>query len=130
MIEKLSQIIVYMDDLETAKEFWLTKVGFYLVEDVVLNGLRRIEIAPTAQAETTLVLIDKHVVAQTSPELNLDTPSLLFQTTDIHTLYKRFQTTHITIGELIESPFGITFNFCDEEQNYFAVHQKNKRFEQ
>ena len=123
MIEKLSQVMLYMDDLETAKEFWLKKVGFLLYEDRETNGMRRIEIAPTVDAQTRLVLLDKHLITQISPELNLDSPSLLFETADIQALYKLLRTSNVQVGELITSPFGHTFDFCDEEQNYFAVFQ-------
>lgn len=123
MIEKLSHVTLYLNDLETAKEFWIRKIGFHLFEDVEVNGVRRIEIAPTLQAETKVVLLDKHIIAQISPEVNLDTPSLLFQTADIHTFYNYLKSKNVKVGELVTAPFGTTFNFCDDEQNYFSMYQ-------
>ena len=123
MIQKLGQVMLYVDDQETAKEFWTEKMGFHLIEDHQSNGMRWIEIAPTEKCETTLVLHDKHVIAQMSPELNLDTPSLLFETKDIHVLYTKAKANNVIVGELVDMPTGIVFNFADEEQNYFAVRQ-------
>lgn len=123
MIEKLSQVTLYMNDLETAKEFWVQKVGFHLFEDVEVNGVRRIEIAPTEQAETKFALLDKHVMAQISPEVSLDTPSLLFQTANIHSFYNYLKSKNVKVGDLVTAPFRTMFNFSDDEQNYFFIHQ-------
>lgn len=125
MIEKLHQVILYMDDLETAKDFWVTKIGFHLLEDVEINGVRQIVIAPSEQAETKLLLYDKHLFAQMSPELNLDIPSLKFQTTNIRQFQKHLHRNNVKVSELIMTPLEISFHFYDEEQNNYSVFQKN-----
>lgn len=59
------------------------------------------------------------------PELNLNTPSLLFFSDDLDRLYKDFSDKNITVGELVNIPSGRVFNFTDNEGNYFAVMGKN-----
>lgn len=123
MIQKLHQVMLYVNDQQTARQFWEEKVGFFVKSDTIENGLRIIEIAPSEQAETSLVLHDKQTIEQMSPELDLGTPSLMFETDNIRALYGTLQNKGVTVGELVVLPFGTVFNFADDEQNYFAVKQ-------
>lgn len=123
MIQKLHQVMLYVNDQQTARQFWEEKVGFFVKSDTTENGLRIIEIASSEQAETSLVLHDKKTIEQMSPELDLGTPSLMFETDNIRALYGTLQNNGVTVGELVVLPFGTVFNFADDEQNYFAVKQ-------
>jgi lactoylglutathione lyase len=58
------------------------------------------------------------------PELNLNTPSLLFFTENLDKLYKDFSDKNIKGGEIVNMPSGRVFNFADNEENYFAVMEK------
>jgi lactoylglutathione lyase len=51
------------------------KVGFSVISEENGQGMRWIEIAPTKDAETRIILHNKELVAKMSPELNLGTPS-------------------------------------------------------
>jgi lactoylglutathione lyase len=55
------------------------------------------------------------------PELNLNTPSLMFYSKNIDELYKDFSDKNITVGEMVSMPTGKVFNFADNEENYFEV---------
>ncbi|MFD1030166.1 VOC family protein [Metaplanococcus flavidus] len=123
MISKLGQVMVYVEDQEKAVKFWTEKAGFVVVADEGSEdqGLRWIEIAPARDAATTIVLHDKEVISKMSPELNLGTPSLMFYTDDVDKLYADFKEKGVTTGELINLRTGRSFNFADDEGNYFAV---------
>ncbi|EEL50273.1 VOC family protein [Bacillus cereus] len=125
MIHKVGQIMLYVNNQDEAVQFWTEKVGFHLVADES-NGqeFRWIEIAPTEEAETSIVLHNKELIAKMQPELNLSTPSMLFFTEDIEKLYKDFAEKEITVGELVNMPTGRAFNFADYEGNYFAIMEK------
>jgi lactoylglutathione lyase len=82
------------------------------------------EIAPTKNAQTSIVLHNKELVSKMSPEVNLGTPSLLFFSEDLDQLYKDFSDKNITVGEIVIVPEGRVFNFADNEGNYFAVVEK------
>lgn len=57
IIQKLGQVMVYVNDQAGAVSFWTEKAGFVVIaEEDHGEGMRSIEIAPTAQSETTLVL--------------------------------------------------------------------------
>lgn len=129
MISKVGQIMLYVSNQDDAVNFWTGKVGFRVVaEENNGQGMRWIEIAPTKDAETSIVLQNKELVAKMSPGLNLDTPSLMFFTTDFDQLHADLSNKNVTVGEIVNMPFdkGRVFNFADNEENYFAVLEKNQ----
>ena len=60
-----------------------------------------------------------------SPGLNLETPSLMFFTENLQQLHNELLNKEITVGEIVNMPSGKVFNFADNEENYFAVMEKN-----
>lgn len=125
MTLSLGQIMLYVNDQQTSLQFWIEKIGFKLIAENDEGEFKWYEVASSEQTETTIVLQDKQTVAKMSPELNLGTPSLMFYTNDIEKLYQTYKNKEITVGELVEMPFGKIFNFADNEENYFAVMEKN-----
>lgn len=125
MISKVGQIMVYVNNQEETLKFWTEKVGFSLIADQDNgHGMRWIEIAPTQDSETSIVLHNKELIAKMQPELNLNTPSLLFYSENLDQLYKDFSDKDITVGEIVSMPTGRVFNFADNENNYFAIVEK------
>ncbi|MCI2256587.1 VOC family protein [Domibacillus sp. PGB-M46] len=129
MISKIGQIMLYVNNQDDAVNFWTEKVGFHVIsEENNGQGMRWIEIAPTKDAETSIILQNKELVAKMSPGLNLDTPSLMFFTADFDQLYNNLSNKNVTVGEIVNMPSdkGRVFNFADNEENYFAVLEKNQ----
>ncbi|MGI2328265.1 VOC family protein [Planococcus sp. YIM B11945] len=122
MIQKVGQIMLYVNDQDAAATFWTEKLGFTVVsEETNGSGMRWIEIAPSLNAETCIILHDKALIAEMSPELNLGTPSLMFFAENLEELYQDLSNNHVTVGEMVTMPTGKVFNFADAEDNYFAV---------
>lgn len=127
MISKVGQIMLYVNNQDEAVQFWTEIVGFtVLTEEDNGQRMRWIEIAPTKDAETSIVLHNKKLIAKMQPELNLGTPSLMLFTDDLDELHKSLSDKKITVGQIVEMPSGRVFNFADYEDNYFAVMEKNK----
>ncbi|CAM3659821.1 VOC family protein [Aeromicrobium ponti] len=127
MIQNVGQIMLYVNDQDQAVRFWTEKAGFIVIsEEDNGEGMRRIEIAPAKEAETTFVLHNKELIAKMEPELNLGTPSIMFFTNDLDTLYQNFKSQNVTRGDIVNMPSGRVFNFADSEENYFAVMEKTK----
>ncbi|TWT16129.1 VOC family protein [Planomicrobium sp. CPCC 101079] len=124
MISKLGQVMLYVNNQEEAVEFWTDKLGFTVLADETAHGLRWIEVAPSAGAGTSIILHNKEAVAEMSPGLNLETPSLMFFTEDIEQLHQDLSSKNITVGEIVDMPTGKVFNFADGEENYFAVSER------
>ncbi|MDM5188765.1 VOC family protein [Bacillus sp. DX4.1] len=125
MINKVGQIMLYVNNQDEALQFWTEKVGFSVVsEEDNGQGFRWIEIAPTKEAGTSIILHNKELIAKMQPELNLNTPSMMFFSENLDKLYKDFSDKKITVGEIVSMPSGRVFNFADNEKNYFAVMEK------
>lgn len=124
MIQKLGQVMLYVNDQDQSKRYWTEKLGFRVIaEEDNGQGMRWIEIAPPG-ADTTIVLQNKEFVAKMSPGLNLGTPSLMFYTDNAERLRDDLKSKGIKVGEIMELPTGKVFNFADDEENYFAVTER------
>ena len=125
MINKLGQIMLYVNNQDEAVNFWIEKVGFTLIsEEDNGQGMRWIEVAPSEKAETSLILHNKELISKMQPELNLGTPSLMFFSDNLDQFYNDLSNKNIKVGEIVNMPSGRVFNFADSEENYFAVMEK------
>ena len=71
MISKVGQIMLYVNDQDKSVKFWTEQLEFIVIaEENNPQGLRWIEIAPTKDAETSIILHDKAFVSKMSPGLN------------------------------------------------------------
>ncbi|ECZ7678392.1 VOC family protein [Listeria monocytogenes] len=125
MIEKIGQVMLYVENQAAVRDFWIEKLDFVVVSEEVVNGeIQWIEIAPTKGVETTFVLQNKKKVAEMNPEMNLGTPSILLFGNNLAELYEEYKNKGITVGDLVDLPMGRVFNFSDNEGNYFAICEK------
>ncbi|OUM97609.1 MAG: glyoxalase [Paenibacillaceae bacterium ZCTH02-B3] len=124
MIQKLGQVMLYVDNQDQSKAFWTEKLGFQVIaEEDNGGGMRWIEIAPPG-AETTIVLQNKSFVAKVEPDMNLGTPSMMFYTDNAEKLRNDLKSKNVKVGDIMEIPAGKVFNFADDEENYFAVMER------
>ncbi|EAG3744849.1 VOC family protein [Listeria monocytogenes] len=125
MVEKIGQVMLYVENQAAVRDFWIEKLDFVVVSEEVVNGeIQWIEIAPTKGVETTFVLQNKKKVAEMNPEMNLGTPSILLFGNNVAELYEEYKDKGITVGDLVDLPMGRVFNFSDNEGNYFAICEK------
>ncbi|EON71067.1 VOC family protein [Lysinibacillus sphaericus] len=124
MIQQIGQVMLYVNDQDAAVKFWTEKIGFIVVAEQEEAGMRWIEIAPSKKAQTSFVLHNKEVIAKMQPELNLETPSIMFYADNLTEMYQDFQAKGIKVGDLVMMPMGRVFNFADHENNYFALVEK------
>lgn len=121
MISKLGEVMVYVNDQDEAIKFWKEDMDFVVIQDQTDGAMRWVKIAPSADAETTIILHDKEFVKQNSPELNFGTPSLLFFSEDLDAFYDRLKARGVTLGDKVDMGGSEFFNFADREDNYFAI---------
>lgn len=125
MIKTIGQIMLYVNDQDAAVKFWIEKMGFVIrKEEDNGQGFRWIEISPSNESETSIVLHDKKFVAKMSPGLNLGTPSLMLYSDNIEEFRSHLSERNVVVGEIVNMPSGKVFNFADDEENYFAVTEK------
>ncbi|WP_086312170.1 glyoxalase [Enterococcus sp. 7F3_DIV0205] len=114
------KIMLYVTNVEESSKFW-QKIGFVEKERDAVDGTLVVEIAPSETAETMIVLYDLEFIQQHSPEVAGNTPSLMFFADDVISLYKNMKDAGVRVGELVQLPTGLVFNFADNDENYFAV---------
>lgn len=125
LINILGQVMLYVNNQDESLQFWTEKAGFSLLsKEDNGEGMKWFVVAPTNDAQTSIVLHNKELVAKMSPGVNLETPSLMFFSENIDKLYNDFSEKNITVGEIVKMPGGRVFNFADNEENYFAVMEK------
>jgi len=125
MINVLGQVMLYVNDQDQSVKFWTEKLGFVVLsEEDNGQGFRWIEVAPSNDAQTSIVLQNKEFVSKMEPELNLGTPSLMFFTDNIDQLYSDLVSKNVKVGEMVTIESSRIFNFADDEENYFAVMQR------
>ncbi|ARJ50586.1 VOC family protein [Staphylococcus lutrae] len=123
MIQRLQEVMLYVEDQTKAKQFWTTHFDFQVASDDTYHEMRVITLKPTQDAQTAIVLQDKAKVEAMGMGVNTGTPSLMFGTTDIDALYESLQSQGVQVGEKMTLPTGTVFNFSDDEGHYFAVRQ-------
>lgn len=120
MFSNQVKIMLYVTNVEESSQFW-QKIGFVEVQRDAVDGTLVVEIAPSETAETLIVLYDLAFIQKHSPEVAGNTPSLMFASDDIIALYKNMQAAGVRVGEMVQLPTGLVFNFADNDDNYFAV---------
>ena len=127
MIKSLKQVMLYVEKFNDTVEFFTEDLGFVVLDEMELvEGFKSVTIAPSIDNETEIVLFDKKFIKKYSPEVSLETPSLMFNTTDIDKLYTELKAKEITVSELVDMQNFRVFNFSDREGNYFAVSELNQ----
>ncbi|QHW29763.1 VOC family protein [Paenibacillus rhizovicinus] len=122
MINKVGQVMLYVNDQDASKDFWTEKLGFEVIAEVTNGPMRWIEVAPKGAA-TSIILHNKEFVAKMNPGMNLGTPSIMFQSDQFDALNSDLKNKGVKVGEIMEIPTGRVFNFADHEDNYFAVSE-------
>ncbi|WP_301419973.1 VOC family protein [Mammaliicoccus lentus] len=123
-MEKLNQVMIYVDDQPSAVEFWTAVLGFVIVsEEKMTDEFIAVEVAPNNQAETSLSIIEKKFMEKYSPEVNTSTPSLMFKEEKFDELFEKLKEKGLTGHNIIEMSGTRVFNFEDGQGNYFAVSE-------
>ncbi|MFQ3838396.1 VOC family protein [Staphylococcus pseudoxylosus] len=121
-MEKLNQVMLYVDDQAKSVEFWTDILGFVVVsEEEMAEGFKAIEVAPNHNVETSISIIEKEFMEKYSPEVSVTTPSLMFKEKDLDALYEKLKEKGLTGHDIIEMSGTRVFNFQDGQGNYFAV---------
>ncbi|MGO0078148.1 VOC family protein [Streptococcus suis] len=123
MIQSIGQVMLYVNNPEAAAKFWNEKVGFERVECQEQGTLVSYVIAPKVDSNVQFVLHDKAIVAEMHPDMFLGIPSILMASTDIEKTYQEFIERGINANPVMDLGFMKTFNFSDEEGNYYAVQE-------
>ncbi|MST87471.1 VOC family protein [Lactobacillus porci] len=121
------EIMLYVNDPEKCAKFWSEEVGFIVKEEGKgPEESKNYLLAASKNAESSLHLFDREVIAKYSPELDLATPSLLFSCDDVKKARQKLLDKGVTVGEVVDMGSAETCNFADPEGHYFAFKSMKK----
>lgn len=123
MFSNKMQVMIYVADVPAAVAFWQS-FGFVIIDQQSVDGTSVVEIAPSEHADTRFVIYDRTFIESHSPEVALNSPSIMFFSDDITSLYKKMIDLNVEMGDLIQMEEQLVFNFADPDGNYFAVSGK------
>ncbi len=123
MVHIISKITVFVDDQDAAVDFWVNKLNFEVTEDSKLEDQRWIEVSPNDLALTNIILYDKATMKKNRPDANVCHPHIIMCTHNVKALYDRLREEGVEISELMDMPFGMTFEFKDNENNPYLVRE-------
>lgn len=115
------EIMLYVHDPEKCAKFWSEQVGFIVKEEGEGPDQSKTYLLVACEnAEYSLRLFDREVIAEYSPELDLATPSLLFSCEDVKETRQKLLDKGVTVGEVVDMGSAETCNFADPEGHFFA----------
>ncbi|HFR3342853.1 glyoxalase [Streptococcus sp. A34] len=119
MFNKELGLMLYVDDVAAEKSFW-SAAGFVIENEAEMMGFETFDMKSHADATTTITVYAKEFIAQVSPEVLDNVPSVLFETSDIAGLQECIAGLTDTCSPVNEQPFP-NFNFACPSGIYFAV---------
>jgi len=81
-----------------------------------------IEVGPSNEEFTTLVLYSKSAMEQQNPSA-VAHPSILFSTNDIDSAYEKMKEKGVVVDDLQKMPFGSMFTFKDQDGNNYLLRE-------
>lgn len=81
-----------------------------------------IEVGPSEDEFTTLVLYAKEAMEKQKPE-KVAHPTILFSTTDVESAYEKLKQNGVEVGEMLRMPFGTMFSFKDQDGNEYVLRE-------
>lgn len=124
MINKIGKITVFVKDQAEAKKFWTEKLGFIVkFEQPMGPNMTWLEVGPSEDEFTTIVLYNKELMKSHSPNANVEHPNLMLSTSDIEATYNELKEKGVEVEELMKMPYGSMFNFKDQDGNQYLIRQ-------
>lgn len=124
MITAIGRVMIYVNNPRAVADFWIHKIGFVEIQQQPApDNTVSVEIAPAKQADTSFVLFSKDMIAKYEPELTLGTPSIMLNCSNLEQTHTDLQAKGVAASEIAEMGGLKTFNFPDNEGNYFAIRE-------
>jgi len=124
MIQKISKVTLYVENQESAKEFWLNKLNFVVtLEQPMGPNMVWLEVSPNENSDTSFVLYEKELMKKQNPETNTAHPSIFLSTKDIKNTYEDLKSKNVRVTDLMTFPYGSMFTFYDQDNNSYLIRE-------
>ena len=125
VITGIASISVFVKDQQESLTFWVEKVGFEVICDIILeSNFRWLEIA-TNSSGSSINLYPKSLISKKDLKLM---PVIVFRTDDIHGTFNNLKAKGVTFSRNpLKSILGIHAMFKDVDGNEFLILEKPKK---
>lgn len=125
MIEGI-EIILYVNDVVKVRDFWKMALDAKVFdEETMPDGSLNSNLRVSDQV--VLCLFNKKFIAEYSPEISLEVPSLIFNTADIQRSFTKIKSLGLSVGDVVDNKGQKLFNFSDPEGNYFVIAESRTK---
>ena len=135
MISKVSHMSIYVLDQESARDFYINKLGFKIHTDAPMGpGMRWLTVTPPDQPELELTLMPITEGMMFTKETAVTMRELVkkgtfgfgvFECKDIYATYEELKAKGVTFSKEPKKEFyGIEALFKDDSGNWFSLGQK------
>ncbi len=108
--------MVYVTDVEKVVQFWQDHLGARVAEvNPLPDGSNNVVLKITPEVE--LAFFSKAFIAEYSPDVVTNFPSLMFFSDQFNDLHHQIP----DAGPVVDNHGQLTFNFADPEGHYFVV---------
>ena len=119
------KVTIYVNNQEEAKKFWIDKMGFVVRrEDKMMEECTWLEVSPKNDENTVFVLYDENLMKNQNSSISVEHPSVILYTRDIEKSHSEMKALGISIGEIMNLPYGRMYNFFDNENNSYLLYSE------
>ena len=124
VITGIASISVFVKDQQESLTFWVEKVGFEVICDIILeSNFRWLEIAPNSSG-SSINLYPKSLISKKDLK---PMPVIVFTTDDIYRTFDNLKAKGVTFSRNpLKSILGIHAMFKDVDGNEFLILEKHK----
>jgi catechol 2,3-dioxygenase-like lactoylglutathione lyase family enzyme len=137
MIQRLSHTTLMVDDQNTAKDFYVNKLGFELRTDHDMGKFRWMTVSPKGQPDLQIVLMPVDAYPKLDDEARVDLrrlmqagslPTGVMQTADCRKTYEELKAKGVEFkSEPKEQFYGVEAVFRDPFGNWFSLTEPKSR---
>ncbi len=118
MITNIMRITLNVSDQNAAREFWVDKLDFQVMNDVKMDQNHWLEVAPP-NCSTRFVLYEKKAVKTKQH----DAPAVILSCTHLGDTRKTLMKRGVEMEDIITMPYGQMCVFYDPDHNAFMLRE-------
>lgn len=122
MITNISRVTLFVNDQQKAREFWVNKMGFHVVNELKMEQGKWLEVAPPNSA-VRFVLYDKELMKKQNPQAIITHPSLILSTLHLGNTRKTLKERDVEVEDIITMPYGSMCTFYDPDGNAYLLRE-------
>lgn len=120
MIKQLT-VMLYVKNVKETAAFWETYLDFNRQAELDLGSSTSIILGNNHPF--SIQLFDIEFIKQVSPEVSLESPSLMLHVDNLEAVHQKLKTGPTFVNDISQHGDSLSFNFADNEGRYFACCQ-------